>query len=36
MNDHFTADFSAEKDGVYRLTISKSARELGGTNAYQF
>ena len=34
--DHFMSEFTPEKDGVYTLSISKSARELGGTTVYQF
>ena len=34
--DHFTADFTPETDGVYTLSISKSAKDLGGSTIYQF
>jgi hypothetical protein len=34
--DHFTSEFTPEKDGVYTLSISKAARELGGSTIYQF
>jgi len=35
-SDHFTAAFTPEKDGVYTLSISHTARELGGKTKYQF
>ena len=34
--DHFTSEFTPEKDGVYTLSISKAAKELGGSTIYQF
>jgi hypothetical protein len=34
--DYFTSEFTPEKDGVYTLSISKAAKELGGTTVYQF
>ncbi|MCE7066625.1 DUF4198 domain-containing protein [Dyadobacter sp. CY326] len=34
--DHFTAEFTPQKDGVYSLSISKSAKDLGGSTIYQF
>lgn len=35
-DDHFTSEFTPEKDGVYTLTVSHTARELGGKTKYQF
>lgn len=35
-DDHFTSEFTPEKDGVYTLSISKTAKELGGSTIYQF
>lgn len=34
--DHFTSEFTPEKDGVYTLSISKTAKDLGGSTIYQF
>ncbi|WP_200977551.1 DUF4198 domain-containing protein [Echinicola sp. 20G] len=34
--DHFTAYFTPEMDGVYRLQIGHSAKDLGGDYIYQF
>lgn len=34
--DHFTSEFTPEKDGVYTLTIGHTAKELGGKTKYQF
>ena len=34
--DNFTSEFTPEKDGVYTLSISKAAKELGGTTIYEF
>lgn len=34
--DHFTAEFTPEQDGVYTLSISKAAKDLGGTTIYEF
>ena len=34
--DHFTSEFTPKKDGVYTLSISKAAKELGGTTIYEF
>jgi hypothetical protein len=34
--DHFSSVFTPEKDGVYTLSISKAAKELGGSTIYQF
>ncbi|GGB96767.1 DUF4198 domain-containing protein [Dyadobacter sediminis] len=34
--DHFTSEFTPRQDGVYTLTISKAAKELGGSTIYQF
>ncbi|WP_082214727.1 DUF4198 domain-containing protein [Dyadobacter psychrophilus] len=34
--DHFTSEFTPDKDGVYTLSISKAAKELGGSTIYQF
>ena len=34
--DHYTSEFTPEKDGVYTLSISKAAKELGGSTIYQF
>ncbi|GAB3656753.1 hypothetical protein GCM10028791_28820 [Echinicola sediminis] len=34
--DHFTASFTPESDGVYRLQIGHSAKDLGGEYLYQF
>lgn len=34
--DHFTSDFTPEKDGVYTLSISKAAKDLGGSTIYEF
>ena len=34
--DHFTSEFTPEKDGVYTLSISKAAKELGGSTIYEF
>lgn len=35
-DDHFTSEFTPEEDGVYTLSISKGAKELGGSTIYQF
>ena len=35
-DDHFTSAFTPEKDGVYTLSISKAAKELGGSVVYHF
>ena len=34
--DHFTSEFTPEKDGVYTLSISKAAKDLGGETIYEF
>ncbi|MDN3671040.1 DUF4198 domain-containing protein [Echinicola jeungdonensis] len=34
--DHFKAKFTPEMDGIYRLQISHSAKDLGGDYLYQF
>ncbi len=34
--DHFTSEFTPDKDGVYTLSISKAAKDLGGSTIYQF
>lgn len=34
--DHYTAAFTPDKDGVYTLQVSHSAKDLGGTTVYQF
>ncbi|MCE7072960.1 DUF4198 domain-containing protein [Dyadobacter sp. CY327] len=34
--DHFMSEFTPEKDGVYTLSISKAAKDLGGSTIYQF
>lgn len=34
--DHFTSEFTPEKDGVYTLSVSKAAKDLGGTTIYEF
>ncbi|WP_246581359.1 DUF4198 domain-containing protein [Echinicola shivajiensis] len=35
-DDHFTSSFVPEMDGVYRLQIGHSAKDLGGEYLYQF
>jgi len=35
-DDHFTSEFTPEKDGVYTITVSHTAKELGGKTKYQF
>lgn len=34
--DHYTANFTPDKDGVYTLQVSHSAKDLGRTTLYQF
>lgn len=34
--DHFTAKFTPEQDGVYTLAVGHGAKDLGGTTKYQF
>jgi hypothetical protein len=34
--DHFTSEFIPKKEGVYTLSISKAAKELGGSTMYEF
>jgi len=34
--DHFAAAFTPEKDGIYTLLVSHSAKDLGGKTIYQF
>lgn len=34
--DHYTAAFTPDKDGVYTLQVSHSAKDLGRTTIYQF
>ncbi|RYF77158.1 MAG: DUF4198 domain-containing protein [Cytophagaceae bacterium] len=34
--DHFTAEFTPEQDGVYTLAVGHGAKDLGGTTKYQF
>ncbi|RAJ90831.1 putative GH25 family protein [Larkinella arboricola] len=34
--DHFTAEFTPEQDGVYTLAVGHGAKGLGGTTKYQF
>lgn len=34
--DYYTAAFTPDKDGVYTLQVSHSAKDLGGTTVYQF
>lgn len=34
--DHFTSEFTPEKDGVYTISVSHTAKELGGKTKYQF
>jgi hypothetical protein len=34
--DHFISEFTPEKDGVYTISISHTAKELGGKTKYQF
>lgn len=34
--DHFSAHFTPEKDGVYTLTVVHEAKDLGGTTKYEF
>ncbi|MFT4017936.1 MAG: DUF4198 domain-containing protein [Agriterribacter sp.] len=34
--DHYTASFTPDKDGVYILQVSHSAKDLGRTTVYQF
>ncbi|GAB3716898.1 hypothetical protein GCM10027592_58610 [Spirosoma flavus] len=34
--DHFTAEFTPEQDGVYTLAVGHSAKDLGGATKYQF
>ncbi|GAB3981637.1 hypothetical protein GCM10028806_51650 [Spirosoma terrae] len=36
VEDHFTAEFTPQQDGVYTLAIGHTAKELGGTTKYQF
>ncbi|MFT3705842.1 MAG: hypothetical protein QM802_25960 [Agriterribacter sp.] len=35
-DDHYTAAFTPDKDGVYTLQVSHSAKDLGRTTIYQF
>ncbi len=34
--DHYTAAFTPDREGVYTLQVSHSAKDLGGTTVYQF
>ena len=34
--DHFTAEFLPQQDGVYTLAVGHAAKDLGGTTKYQF
>jgi uncharacterized GH25 family protein len=34
--DHFTAEFTPDKDGVYTLSVGHTAKDLGGKTVYQF
>ncbi|GAB3788733.1 hypothetical protein GCM10028818_55890 [Spirosoma horti] len=34
--DHFTAEFTPEQDGIYTLAVGHGAKDLGGTTKYQF
>ncbi|MBE9464772.1 DUF4198 domain-containing protein [Dyadobacter subterraneus] len=34
--DHFTSEFTPEKEGVYTISVSHTAKELGGKTKYQF
>ncbi|WP_254560633.1 DUF4198 domain-containing protein [Dyadobacter diqingensis] len=34
--DHFTSEFTPEKDGVYTLSVGHTSKDLGGTTVYQF
>lgn len=34
--DHFTAEFTPEQDGVYTLAVGHGAKDMGGTTKYQF
>lgn len=35
-DDHYTANFTPDKDGVYTLQVSHDAKDLGRTTLYQF
>lgn len=35
-DDHFTAEFTPEQQGVYTLTVGHTSKDLGGTTVYQF
>lgn len=34
--DQYTSEFTPEKDGVYTISVSHTAKELGGKTKYQF
>ncbi|WP_037302290.1 DUF4198 domain-containing protein [Runella limosa] len=34
--NHYTADFTPQQEGVYTLAVGHAAKELGGTTKYQF
>lgn len=35
-DDHFTAEFTPDQQGVYTLSVGHTAKEPGGTTVYQF
>lgn len=35
-DDHFTAEFTPDQQGVYTLSVGHTSKDLGGTTVYQF